>query len=132
MRVAELVRYSYPAVDSLINEGKKAFVKCGRRKCKYSEITHLSNPQEPVLTRWSTWLHAAFYYADNLTPFKQFINDQNKEESSAISKLVFASRVNLTSTLGLYKDEFFFTGNSHYKTRRPSLFVPKSFDYCRS
>ena len=86
MRVAEVVRYSYPLIDALISESKKIFVKCGRRRSLFRQSTSLPLPPQPVISRWSTWLEAVFYYADNYEPFKEFVSNLCNE-NEAIKKV---------------------------------------------
>jgi len=47
---------------------------------------NLALPPQPILTRWSTWLNAAFYYCDNLEIIKEIILQLNSEDSIAIKK----------------------------------------------
>jgi len=35
--------------------------------------THL--PQQPIITRWGTWLQSAFFYADQLEEFNNVIEN---------------------------------------------------------
>ena len=63
MRVAELVRSKHKLADEFISAMKKSFVKCPRRKKKFSSETGIALPPEPVVTRWCTWLNASFYYS---------------------------------------------------------------------
>ena len=35
----------------------------------------MSAPQQPVLTRWTTWLEASFYYAENFQFIKQVVDN---------------------------------------------------------
>jgi hypothetical protein len=65
-RVAEYIRLKYPLVDSLIANKKKCFLKTPTRIREFhSNFPNLSLPPELVVTRWKTWLDAAFYYATN-------------------------------------------------------------------
>ena len=50
-RVTELVRYSFPKVDKLIDEIKKNFVKCARRRAEFAASYQVPLPPEPVLTQ---------------------------------------------------------------------------------
>lgn len=70
-RLAELVRLEYSAVNKLINNGKKAFLKAPLRIQRYRELVpDLSLPPEPIITRWGTWIDAAVFYADNFVQIK--------------------------------------------------------------
>ena len=67
---AEKVWNSFGAVDTLIATVKAATVRNKDRKELFSEIGY---PPDPVITRWGTWLKAAFYYADKLPKVKEVI-----------------------------------------------------------
>jgi hypothetical protein len=43
------------------------------REYQFQQKTGLSLPVKPALTRWGTWLSAAYYYAQNYTKIKDFI-----------------------------------------------------------
>lgn len=58
-----LIRSHYPRVDTLIATIKSAVVKNKDRRLKFSSI---GLPPRPVLTRWGTWIKAAFWYSENL------------------------------------------------------------------
>lgn len=63
-RLSETIRLSYGQVDTLINNVKKIFLKSPNRVRIFKELyPNLPLPPEPVITRWGTWLRAAFYYA---------------------------------------------------------------------
>lgn len=70
--VAETVRYNFEDVDALIVNVKKTFLKSPLRVQRYKDVLpNIPLPPEPVLTRWGTWLEAAFFYADNFDSIKQ-------------------------------------------------------------
>lgn len=60
--VAETVRGNFENVDALIANTKKVFLKAPLRVQRYKDILpNVPLPPEPVLTRWGTWLEAAFF-----------------------------------------------------------------------
>jgi len=66
-RVAEEIRLQFPKVDDLISNVKNFFQKSLSRTIIFRDIApNLALPPQPMLTRWGTWLNAAFYYCDNL------------------------------------------------------------------
>jgi hypothetical protein len=60
---AMIVRSHFSTVDNLVACVKAATLKSGERQLCFSDI---GLPPRPVITRWGTWLTAAFWYADNL------------------------------------------------------------------
>ena len=46
-------------------------MKNKNRRNKFNEI---GTPPQPVLTRWSTWLNVAEYYAKNLVKVREIVN----------------------------------------------------------
>lgn len=67
---ALLVKSKYEAVDSLISSIKAATIKSGDRRLLFASI---GSPPKPVVTRWGTWLNAAFWYADHFSDVKQIV-----------------------------------------------------------
>jgi len=64
------VKTKYDNVDQLIARIKAATVKNRDRQAKFDEI---GRPPCPVVTRWASWLNAAFYYADNFPTVKEIV-----------------------------------------------------------
>ncbi|XP_018494596.1 uncharacterized protein LOC100903026 [Galendromus occidentalis] len=65
-RVCEEIRVLFPAVDNLIANVKKIFLKAPSRVQTFRLLApNIGLPPQPVLTRWGTWLAAALYYAEN-------------------------------------------------------------------
>ena len=65
------VRAKYPAVDNLIACVKAATVKNKTRQALFEDI---GKPPQPVVTRWASWLQAAFYYAENLPAVQSIVS----------------------------------------------------------
>lgn len=86
-RVAEEIRNQFPQVDELISNVKKVFLKAPSRTILFRNMApNLALPPQPILTRWGTWLNAAFYYCDNLEIIKEIILQLNSEDSISIKK----------------------------------------------
>jgi hypothetical protein len=64
------VRASYCNVDQLIAQVKALTVKNKSRQRLFDAI---GQPPTPTLTRWATWLDAAFYYAKHLPEVRLII-----------------------------------------------------------
>jgi hypothetical protein len=84
---AESIRACHSGVDNLIASTKKVFKKAPYRVRKFKEMTPtLPLPPSPILTRWGTWLKAAFYYAENFDDVKAVIDTFNKDYSASIKQ----------------------------------------------
>lgn len=68
---AENVRANFKDVDELIARTKATTVKNKSHRSMFDEI---GSPPEPVVTRWGSWLNAAFYYAENLQAVRDIVN----------------------------------------------------------
>ena len=64
------VKANYPAVDDLIACVKAATVKNKTRQAMFEAI---GMPPQPIITRWASWLQAAFYYADHLPTVQDIV-----------------------------------------------------------
>ncbi|KAJ8954313.1 hypothetical protein NQ318_005899 [Aromia moschata] len=47
----------------------------------------VSEPPQPIVTRWGTWLEAAFYYAKYFTQIKSVLLQFNPKEAAAIKEI---------------------------------------------
>ena len=66
------IKSRYDKVDNLIARIKSATVKNKERKSLFDEI---GAPPEPIVTRWASWLKAAFYYVDIFPSLKELFNN---------------------------------------------------------
>ncbi len=57
-------------INSLISLFKSIMAKSPLREYQFQQKTGLYLPVKPALTRWGTWLSAAYYYAQNYTKIK--------------------------------------------------------------
>ena len=89
-RLAENVRSTNSATDFFISKVAKLFCNCSRRQRLFRELTGLPLPPVPVITRWSSWLIAVFYYAKYFAEFQQFLIHLGSEEpnNSEITKIL--------------------------------------------
>lgn len=86
-RLAETVRTEFKEINNLISSVKTIFFKAPRRVQLFKEMNPgLPLPPQPIVTRWGTWLSAAFYYAENLQSIEQTINCFDEDESVAIGE----------------------------------------------
>ncbi|KAK5650405.1 hypothetical protein RI129_001434 [Pyrocoelia pectoralis] len=115
-RIAEAVRVQFHLVNSLINNGKKVFLKAPSRIELYHEhITplheHLKDvplPPQPVLTRWGTWIEAALFYCEHYKEFKNIVDgfDPSYTQSIADCQNVLKNRELIISHLCYIKTHF--------------------------
>jgi hypothetical protein len=70
-RVSLKVAEEHKEINSLISFFKKIMVKSPLREYQFQQKTGLSLPVKPVLTRWGTWLNAAFLLCRELRKNKR-------------------------------------------------------------
>jgi len=73
-------------VNELISLFKEIMVKSPLREHNFQNETGLPLPPKPVITRWNTWLLAAFYYDENYVKIKEFI-EKLRDSSKAIKQV---------------------------------------------
>lgn len=84
---AEMVRKCYPDVDALIAYTKAVFRKSPQRIRRFhTQCPGIPEPPQPILTRWGTWLEAAFYYLNHFQNVKSVVLQFNPNESEAVRK----------------------------------------------
>ncbi|KAF0696866.1 DUF659 domain-containing protein, partial [Aphis craccivora] len=76
---------TFSNVDLLISNTKKVFLKAPSRVGTFKEkCPNLSLPLQPTITRWGTWLDAAFYYGKNFDRVKEVIDKFNPNDAKSI------------------------------------------------
>ena len=61
-------------IDAVVKAMKAATVK-NKERCKNFRDAGLPSPPAPVVTRWATWLEAAFFYAEHLPVVRNIVNN---------------------------------------------------------
>jgi len=69
---AERIRSKFDSVDNLISRLKAATIKNKERKLLFRDIGF---PPTSVITRWTSWLKVAIYYADNLPKSRLIVGE---------------------------------------------------------
>jgi hypothetical protein len=69
---AMIVKSANPSINNLISSIKSATIKNSDRRMMFYEI---GLPPKPVVTRWGTWLRAAFWYAKHLPAVREIVNN---------------------------------------------------------
>lgn len=64
------IRGFYKEVDFLIAQVKASTVKSKQRRSLFAEIGY---PPQTIVTRWASWLQAAFYYAEHLPAVRRIV-----------------------------------------------------------
>jgi len=83
--LSEAIRDEFSNVDLLISNTKKVFLKAPSRVGTFKEkCPNLSLPPQPIITRWGTWLDAAFYYGKNFDKVKEVIDTFNPNDAKSI------------------------------------------------
>ena len=71
--VCETVRTNNVLADEFISNMKKLLLNSPKRIHLWKEICQIPLPPQPVITRWGTWLKAAYYYVNNFKVIKEFL-----------------------------------------------------------
>lgn len=83
--MAEKIRNYYPDVKKLIVNTKAVFKKSPQRiKYFLHSCSGIPEPPQHVLTRWGTWLEAAFYYYRHFQAIKSVVSQFDPKDSIAI------------------------------------------------
>lgn len=85
--VAEKIRERNGLTNKLISNMKHIFSKCVRRKIAFKLVTKLQLPPKVCITRWCTWLNAAFYFNTNFDLIKLFVQQLDEGENEACDQL---------------------------------------------
>ncbi|KAJ8954515.1 hypothetical protein NQ318_000747 [Aromia moschata] len=112
--VAETIKQCFPNVDALIAGTKKVFLKPPKRlRAFHSKCPGISEPSQPILTRWAIWLKAAFYYDEYFQQIKavilQFDPGGAADIKGSQTKLHVSVKTVLTITQPYKKIEMFGT-----------------------
>jgi len=84
-RLLKAIRDKFSNVDLLVFNTNKVFSKAPSRVDTFKEkCPNLSVPPQPIITRWRTWLDAAFYYGKNFDKVKEVIDTFNPNDASSI------------------------------------------------
>ena len=102
------IRSHFKNVDSFIMKSKKIFTHSPRRQRIYKEVTSLTLPPSPTLTRWNTWLYAVLYFTENLGHFEQFLIFMTTEEPEAVT---FADLLEMVQNAELQRQLVFISSN---------------------
>lgn len=85
--VAETIRECYPLVNELIASTKAVFLKSPKRTKEFHRLCpQIPEPPQPIITRWATWLKAAFYYYQHFYHVKKVVSKFNPIEGADIKK----------------------------------------------
>lgn len=120
--IAEKVRFCYSLLNSLINNGKKIFLKAPLRVAAFKDLyPDTALPPEPVLTRWGTWLEAADYYATNYNNFKIIVNSFEPNSAAITECQRLLKLPELEEQIQFIKAHFVFLKNKITRLSLPIL-----------
>lgn len=113
-RLSEFIRSKFENVDKLISGMKTTFLKCPARIRYFKENgAGAPLPPSPIITRWGTWLEAAFYYADYFELIEHIIDGLDKKEAASIVALKETiAKKTLFADLSFIKANFSFIPSS--------------------
>jgi hypothetical protein len=88
-RLSETIRDKFSDFDLLISNTKKVFLKAPTWVGTFKEkCLNLSLPPQPIITRWGTWLDAAFYYGMNFDKVKEVVDTFNNSIKNELSVIL--------------------------------------------
>ena len=122
---AEKIRSRYKNIDFLISSIKLATVK---NRDRHKIFDAVGMPPQPVITRWGSWLKAAFYYSEKLPDIKKIVNSFKgkgilvfKAKESLLDK-------NLYTDLGKLKNNYADLLDLINKTEKNPFNIKNAFD----
>ena len=129
-RLAAFIRMEDVLTDKFIAKNKKIFTKSRSRIEKFKEFApEISLPLKPVITRWSTWLDAAFYCAKNYDKIAQVVNSFDSSEALCIGKVQkLLTQQNLKNELSYLKANFGVLTKIQAAIQRNDLLMSDAFD----
>ncbi|CAG9795134.1 unnamed protein product [Diatraea saccharalis] len=129
--VAGQIRKENPYVDSVISNMKKVFLKAPKRIKIIKEMCpDLPLPPAPVITRWGTWLDAAFYYAKHFDEIKSVLSVLNSQEAKSIENALkkFNNNYNIKDDLSRIYEHFSIIPTALTSLQKPDLSLMESFE----
>jgi hypothetical protein len=107
-RIEETICGKFNNVDGLVLNVKKVFLKAlSRLEIFKTEDFGIYFSPVPIITRWGTWLKAAFYYSDNFTNIQNIFSKLNPDDAISIEKSIkIMTEFNLGPNLTYIKSNF--------------------------
>ena len=84
-RVCEKIRSDNEDVNKLISKVKSILLKSKERQIQFVQSTGCSLPPQVILTRWGSWISAAFYYHENFDKIRMFIENLRGKSNAILS-----------------------------------------------
>ena len=133
-RVAEEVRSYFNTVDQLIFSVKKVFLKVPSRSRIFKiEAPNIPLPPQPILTRWGTWLNAAYYYCENYEVIKNIINKLYKNDASSIKKAKYIfNNSDLKANLAFISSNYSFLSTYITRLEKQNMMLSKSISVVKT
>lgn len=72
---AELIRNRCPTINKFISKFKKLLKNNSKNKKLFKNITKISLPPFPIMTRWGTWLDCALWFYNNSSLVTLFLDE---------------------------------------------------------
>lgn len=85
-RVCEVIKERNEGVNRLIASMKAVLLKSPVRRQLFSDHCGLRFPPDVIEIRWNSWLNAAFYYAENFSAIKTFVQALDEDGSQSVAK----------------------------------------------
>ncbi|KAJ4446522.1 hypothetical protein ANN_13218 [Periplaneta americana] len=125
----EVIRSVYSDVDSFIGNDKNIFLNASFRIQKFKEIAPgLPLPPNPIITKWGSWLDAAFYYATYYVQIVEVINSLDSTEAHVIEIAKSLISVDLSGGLDFIQKNFCHLPKAITLLETSDLQIPKAIN----
>ena len=71
--------------SNIISKVKSILLKSKERQIQFVQSTGCSLPPQVILTRWGSWISAAFYYHENFDKIRMFIENLRGKSNTILS-----------------------------------------------
>lgn len=97
-------------INSFISAFRKIILKCPAEIKAYKELD-IPSPPDVVITRWATWLNAAYFYGKNFEKIESFIRNLNSNSAAIIKAKEIISSQNFKNQLLECMNYYFLSEN---------------------
>lgn len=107
--LCESIRSDSPNLNLFVAFMKKVLIKNYSNRNRFAEITNLSIPKFPIITRWGTWIDFSVWIFNNLESIKKFIHESDFEQQNQDNMLEIIESDTFEREITLVKEHSFLT-----------------------